>query len=502
MSTSTKKLLQNYYQNLKVLKAFSAAESLLGWDRETWMPKDASPDRGETMAVLSGFMHDLFTDKKFVKIVDQLVDQQDQLDAFDRRSVLLTKRDLDKSVKLPKKFVEETQELLNASHNAWIEAKQTNNFELFEPLLTKVIDNRKKYAQLLDPNRDAYDVQLDDYEEGLKQERLDPLFTDLKSGIKKLLPQILEKQAKQPETKNPFDQYELDHRDLEEVIKEMVGTIGYDWNRGAMGHVEHPFETSISANDVRLNTRFEKTNNSFTVTGMIHELGHGMYEQNVDPKYQKSLFLAHGVSLGIHESQSRLLENFIGRSLAFWKFFFPKYQARFPQLKKWTTEQLVNSLNHVQPSFVRTESDEVTYNLHIILRYELEKALMHGDLHVKELPEVWRAKMKELIGVEPKTNKEGVLQDVHWSWGNLGYFPTYTLGNLNAAQLWKKFIVAHPDWEKEMSSGNFTCYTKWFKEHVWQHGSFFTPDELMKKATGESTNAKYFLEYLEQKFLS
>jgi carboxypeptidase Taq len=501
MTKTTQKLLDAYYAKLKILKAFAAAESLLAWDRETHMPKGASPDRGETMAILGGFVHDLFTDAEFVKVVEELHEQKQGLDAFDRRSVILTKRELDKSVKLSKEFVEETQELLNASHNAWIQAKQTNDFASYQPFLEKVVENRKQYSALIAPNRDPYDVQLDDYEEGLTQKRLDPLFKDLKAGIKKILPAILEKQAKNRKTKNPFDQYELDHHLLETVIKEMVATVGYDWNRGAMGSVEHPFEISISGNDIRLNTHFEKKNNSFTVTGMIHELGHGLYEQNVDPQYQKSMFLAHGVSLGIHESQSRLLENFIGRSLAFWQFFLPKYQTRFPQLKKFTPEQLVASLNAVRPSLIRTESDEVTYNLHIILRYEIEKALMHGEVQVKDLPEVWSQNMRELIGVEPKTNTEGVLQDVHWSWGNLGYFPTYTLGNLNAAQLWAKFIIAHPKWSAEMKKGNFSSYMEWFKEHVWQHGAFYTPDELMKKATGESTNAKYFLEYLEKKFL-
>lgn len=493
--------LQKYYEKLRLLEAFGSAHRLMSWDQDTHMPKGAAPDRGESMSVLSGYIHQLFTDAEFVATVNELNEHQNELDPVDRRSVVVTKRDLDKSVKLPQSFVEETQSITNAAHMAWLEAKQQDNFPLYEPHLEKIIENRKKYASYLNPNQDPYDVNLDDYEEGLTTAQLEPLFLQVKNGIKELLPQILAHQSAYADVKNPLDQFELDHHVLETFIREMLQQIGFNWSRGGFGVVEHPFEISISANDVRLNTKFEKMMNSFTVTGIIHELGHGLYEQNVDPKYAKTA-LGHGVSLGIHESQSRLLENLIGRRTAFWTYFFPKLQSYFPQLKSATVENLVMALNRVNPSLIRTEADEVTYNLHVILRFELEKDLMSGKLAVKDVAEAWRSKMKELLDVEPQNHKEGVLQDVHWSWGNIGYFPTYTLGNLNAAQLWSTFIQQHPNWEAEITMGNFTSYFNWFKEKVWQHGGFYTPEELMKNVTGENTNAKYFLEYLKQKYLA
>jgi carboxypeptidase Taq len=234
--------------------------------------------------------------------------------------------------------------------------------------------------------------------------------------------------------------------------------------------------------------------------GLIHELGHGMYEQNVDLKYLP-LGLMGGVSLGIHESQSRFLENVVGRSTEFWQYFLPKLQSALPEFQDVQLSELVTALNEVQPSLIRTEADEITYNLHILLRFELEVALISGELKVADLPEAWRAKMQELLGVTPTGDAEGVLQDVHWAWGNFGYFPTYTLGNLNAAQLLESFTKAQPNWITEVAQGNFEAYRNWFKEKIWQHGCLFTPAELMKNATGETTQSTYLLRYLRKKYL-
>jgi carboxypeptidase Taq len=496
----TKKLQnarQYFFEKMKLMQALGEAQSLLSWDRETYMPSGAAANRGQTMSTIAGFSHQLFTEPKFVEAVELLNDQQKELDPLEARTITLLHRELRKSLKLTQEFVEETNQIVNSAYHSWLEAKQKDEFKIFQPHLEKVIENRRQYAEFLDPSKDAYDVSLDDYEEGLTTEFLNPIFATLRKGLKELLPQVL---AIQKEVKNPLNEASLDEQKLRSFLKEMIATIGFDWNRGAMGAVEHPFQISISFNDVRLNTKFADKESSFTIMGMIHELGHGIYEQNIDPKYS-AVYLDHGVSLGIHESQSRFLENIIGRSSAFWTYFLPKLQSHFDQLKSVQLSEIVSALNQVEPSLIRTEADEVTYNLHILLRFEIEQMLLRGEATAAQLPEIWRAKMKELVGIEPKTDKEGVLQDVHWAWGNLGYFPTYTLGNLNAAQLFAKFGEAHPQWRDEVSKGNFTCYTSWFKEHIWQHGSFFKPEELMQKATGEETNAKYFLEYLKKKYL-
>jgi carboxypeptidase Taq len=500
MTQKLQTILTRYYDKVKVLKGFSVAESLLSWDRETHMPIDASAERGQAMAVLAGFTHQLFTDSEFVKDVDVLFEAREELSPIDRRAMVVTKRALDKSVKLPKAFVEESNELVNAAHTAWLSAKEASNFPLFEPHLAKVVENRKQYAQYINPDENAYDLLLDEYEEGLTSKDVDVLFSELKAGLKELLPKVLEKQAKEGAANNPLNGIPLDKAKLQTFLHFMLETIGFDFKKGALGEVEHPFEISISNNDVRLNTHYEKSDHSFTVMGMVHELGHGLYEQNIASEYHPT-FLSNGVSLGIHESQSRLLENIIGRTSAFWTFFFPQLQTYFPELKSAKMEDLLRALNCVQPSLIRTEADEVTYNLHIAVRFELEKQLIHGKLATKNLPEAWSAQMKELLGIQPTSDTDGVLQDVHWSWGNLGYFPTYSLGNLNSAQLWVKFTESHPHWENEISEGNFTSYFTWFKEKIWQHGSFYTPEELMMHATGEKTNAKYFLEYLKKKYL-
>jgi carboxypeptidase Taq len=498
LTSSSEKLLQQYLEKLRLLRGLGTAQSLLSWDRETGMPKGASGDRGEAMAILAGFAHELFTEKEFVNVVEKLNDQRKSLQPIEARSVELVHKELLKMIKVPKEFIEETNTLFNAAHSAWLEAKQTDNFTIFAPHLEKVVENRKQYANLIDPNQDPYDVLLDDYEEGLKSEYLTDVFTQLKGGLKKLLPKIL---ARQKDVKNPLNTNPVNHVELEKFLKTMVGTIGFDMDRGAIGKVEHPFEISISANDIRLNTRFDPEENSFTIMGMVHELGHGIYEQNIDQKYIP-YGLDHGVSLGIHESQSRFLENVIGRSPEFWSYFLPLLSANVRKLSNIDRDQLVAALNHVQPTFIRTESDEVTYNLHIMLRYEIECDLLHGKVDVKHVRELWQAKSEELLGITPLTDKEGVLQDVHWAWGNFGYFPTYTLGNLNAAQLLRSFELAHPKWRQEVENGNFSSYVSWFKEKIWRHGSFHTPAELMVNATGEQTQAEYLLEYLEDKYLN
>ncbi len=497
----TKKLesqLAAYIKQLKVLRAFNSAQALLSWDREAIMPAGASLDRGETISVLAGFAHNLATDSKFVKLVDELVAQKSALSSIEVRSVTETQRDLKKSVLLPTKFVEETNEIMNFSYAAWLKAKHADDFSLFAEHLEKVFANRKAYALLLDAKAHPYDVLLDDYEEGLTIAQLQPMFAELKQALKELLPEVL---ARRKAVSNPLNGIHLDHIKLENFLRAMAKQIGFDELRGAFGHVEHPFEIGISPNDNRINTHFDDTENSFTIMGLIHELGHGLYEQNGDPQYIP-LGLDGGVSLGIHESQSRFLENVIGRSLPFWTYFLPKLQMDFPEFKSITAQQIVTALNMVKPSLIRTEADEVTYNLHIILRFELEIEIMTGRLAVKDVGAAWKAKMAELLGVEPTSDADGVLQDVHWAWGSIGYFPTYTLGNMNAAQLFASFAKAHPNWEAEVSVGNFSSYFNWFKEHVWKHASRYTPAEIMIKATGENINPKFLIEYLRKKYLA
>ncbi len=497
---SNTQLLEKYYRHLKTLRAFSSAHALLAWDRETHMPPKGSAARGETMGVIAGFAHQLFVDKEFVSLVGQLTEASESLSEIERRSVLLTQKQLDKSVRVPKEFVEQQQEVVNAAHMSWITAKQKNDFQIFAPHLEQVLEIKKRYAQYVAPEMDPYDVCLDEHEEGLRRPYTQQLLSELKNGLKEILEKVLETQGGPPPV-HPFNTFNLDKQVMVDFLKEMVTRVGFNIEAGNLAEVEHPFCIDVAHLDTRLTTSFRKGDHAFAIMGTVHELGHGLYEQNVLDEYVAS-DLAHGVSLAIHESQSRLLENMIGRSSEFWGYFYPRLQAYFPELSQYDLGDLMKALNHVSRSLIRTESDEVTYNLHIIVRFEIEQDLLSGKIAVRDLPEVWRAKMKELIGIEPTDDRTGVLQDVHWSWGDLGYFPTYTLGNLNAAQLFETFEQDHADWRVGIAQGDFSTYFSWFRNHIWQHGARYTPEQIMTMTTGRPTSVEPFLKYLRKKYLA
>jgi carboxypeptidase Taq len=481
------------------LHALQSAMATLSWDRETYLPVKANPDRGQVLSVLSGMYHRLLTDKQLVKLVEQLMDQRDELAPMPRRSVQLMHRGLQEALKLPIEFVEESQKITNDAHACWVSAKTNNDYASYAPHLAKVVEMKKRSAGYIHPDWSVYDACIDQYEEGLKSTKLLPLLKELRSGLQVLLPKIQKHQPK--DVINPLEKVEFPRAELTPVLHSLIRQIGFDLDAGNLSHVAHPFEISISRHDVRLNTHFDPLHHSFTVMSTIHELGHGLYEQFADPALEP-WGLDQGVTLGIHESQSRLLENMIGRSKAFWSYLWPQLVAACPQLDAYSIDQMVAALNHVEPTLIRTESDEVTYNAHIIVRVEAEQKLLTDQLTVKDLPEFWQETMKELVGISPTTDREGVLQDVHWSWGDFGYFPTYTLGNLNSAQLWKSFTTTFPNWEASIAEGDFTSYFAWFKEKIWQHGSLFTAEEIMHQATGQTTQVQPFLEYLEEKYLA
>ncbi len=491
-------LLNKYKSFLHELQIIRGVEALLSWDQETKMPTKNTMFRAEQESYISSLAHKKYTSKEFVRIVNELFDQKDSLEAIWKRSVEFTKRNLDKHIKLPIEFVEEFSKTTSLAHEAWLHAKKTEDFEKFKPLLQRIIDLTIQKADYIDNSKSIYDVLLDDYEEGMTTQKLDKVFDQLKMDLVEII-----KKSKRSQIAGAHNHIVFEEHKVEEFIITIIEKIGFDLSKGAVGRVHHPFETSLSPNDVRINMSYYHKNFLYTVTGAIHELGHGLYEQNVDEKYH-STDLAQGVSLGIHESQSRLLENMIGRSSAFWKYALQELD-KFLQIKNTTTEKLhekiLNDLNRVEPSLIRIEADEVTYNLHIILRYEVEQALLNKTIILDELPELWNSKMHELLGIKPQKISQGCLQDVHWSLGSFGYFPTYSLGNIIAGQLWNKFTESNSNVYSQIALGNFSQYYNWFKDKIWQHGSYYNPSELLMKVTGQEMDSNYLVTYLKEKYL-
>jgi carboxypeptidase Taq len=504
-----KQKIEQYYQHLKEQKILEGIDALLNWDQEAVMPAGAVEFRSEQLSYVSKKHHEISTDKAYVSLVNDLYESRSTLDSVDARSIEVSKKNLDKSIKLPTEFVEEAAKATSLSHQAWLDAKSKEDFSIFQPHLEKQIELKKKYANYIDSSKPIYDVLIDDFEEGMTGEKIDAIFHNLKTELKSLLSKI-----KSKEKTGEFSKFKFETPKVKEFIQFMTARIGFDFNRGAAGEVHHPFESSLSPNDIRINMSYYHKDLSSSITGAIHELGHGLYEQNIDKKYHHT-DLSAGVSLGIHESQSRLLENMVGRSKAFWNYFGnlmsdyltfepispPSTPLRMTLGGEIQVENLVNDLNIVKPSLIRIEADEVTYNMHIILRYEIEQMMLNDQIKISELPEVWNSKMKELLNITPDKLSTGCLQDTHWSIGAIGYFPTYTLGNLVAGQLWNKFQSENPNFQTELLEGDFSSYFNWFKENIWQHGSFIKPNDLVKKVTGEELKSEYFIEYLRSKYL-
>jgi carboxypeptidase Taq len=328
-------------------------------------------------------------------------------------------------------------------------------------------------------------------------EKLDPLFVQLRKSSTELLKRIQESEY-QPAAEIFNQKYQIEKQ--KQFNRYILPLIGFDMEAGRLDETVHPFAQTVNPGDVRITTRYLEDNVRSAIFGTIHEAGHGIYEQNISPDYEGTV-IQDGASFGIHESQSRFLENMVGRSKEFWTYFYPALQEHFPeQLNHIQLDDFYRAVNAVEPSFIRVEADELTYNLHIMVRYEIEKALIAGEIEVKDLPAIWNGKMQEYLGITPVNDSEGVLQDIHWSFGGFGYFPSYSLGNLYAAQILNKIQQDVPEFYESIEKGNFQVIQKWLKGNIHQYGSLYTPNELIVKATGEELNADYLVKYLEEKY--
>ena len=473
------------------------AESLLSWDQYTYMPPGAAQARAQQLATLTKIAHQHLTDPRIGSLIDQLERSGFPEGTEEGAMVRLARRALDQAVKLPGEFVEELSRLTSLANGVWVEARQASDFKMFAPSLEKLIEFKRQEADYLGFDEHPYDALHDQYEQGSRVSVLRKVFAQLRDAIVPLVQEIVE--HGRPVSDAPVRQ-QFDEARQEQFGIEVVRDFGYDFSRGRLDRTVHPFAQGMSKYDVRITTRYQQDFLNPALFGTMHEAGHAMYEQGIADEYQRTP-LGDTVSLGIHESQSRMWENLVGRSLAFWQHAYPRLQELFPeQLKHVSLEQFHAAVNKVEPSLIRVEADEVTYNLHIMIRFELELALLEGTLEVADLPEAWNAKYQEYLGLTPPNDTLGCLQDIHWAIGLVGYFPTYTLGNIMSVQLFDAAKRAHPELESEVAQGQFGSLLTWLRENVHVHGARYEPSELLRRATGSTLDAGPYIQYLTAKF--
>lgn len=494
--------MESKLKRLKELLAeiadIQAASALLDWDQQTYMPPGGVESRGDQLSTLDRIAHIKNTSPEIGNLLDDLQPYAEQLDpdSDDARLIKVARRKYEKKIKVPPELVAEMAKAAASGMQVWAQARKDNNFKNFQPFLEKIVDLRRQYAAIFEPYDHIYDPLLDDFEPGLKTADVQEIFSAL-------LPQqieLIQKIKQMPQVDNSFLHQPFDEQKQWDFGVKVITKFGYDWNRGRQDKSPHPFTTSFGIDDVRITTRVKPDFFNPAIFGTMHEAGHAMYEMGIDHALARTP-LAEGASMAIHESQSRMWENLVGRSLPFWNHFYPQLLDVFPeQLKAVDLETFYKGINKVEPTFIRVEADEATYNLHIMLRLDLEIALIEGSIEVKDLPNAWNERMENYMGITPENDADGVLQDVHWSGGMIGYFSTYALGNLVASQLWEKISQDIPDLSTQIQNGDFSALLAWLRENIHRHGAKFEPQELVQRVTGEKINPRAYMRYLNKKY--
>ncbi|RJX35561.1 MAG: carboxypeptidase M32 [Desulfurivibrio sp.] len=474
------------------------AMALLGWDQQTYMPKAGAEARGNQLATLSRIAHQQFTDPEIGALLNDVEAEfaGAEPDGDVARLLAVTRHDYERKIRVPADFVAEFALTTSRAFEAWVKARAAADFALFRPHLEKVVELNRRYITFFPPAEHPYDLLLDQYERGMTTAEVQAIFAGLRPRQVELLKEI----TARPQVDDSFLQGPFDQQQQWDFGVKVITAFGYDWDRGRQDRSAHPFTTNFSINDVRITTRFEANHPVASLFGTMHEAGHALYELGCSQSFERSP-LAGGASLAVHESQSRLWENLVGRSLPFWEHFYPEYRRRFPAaLGQVDLRTFYRAINRVEPSLIRVNADEATYNLHVMLRLELEIGMIEGTIAVHELPAIWNARMEEYLGVTPPDDSQGVLQDVHWSGGSLGYFATYTLGNLISAQLWEKIHGDIPDLDEQLRRGSFAALLAWLREKIHCHGRKFTPQELVLRVTGSKIDPAPYLRYLRRKY--
>lgn len=476
------------------INALTTAITVLDWDQQCFMPSGGAEGRSEHVGTLSRMAHEMSVSDETRKLLESARAEVGTGDTVEAALVRVAQRDFDLQTKIPASLVEEKSKLAAVGHEKWVHARANNDFKSFAPILERMFEIARQEAEFLGYKEHIYDALLDQYEEGATAADCRRMFEALKGPNVKLVREIKES--------GPVDDSRLtgewDVAKQKEFTEGLVKAIGFDMTRGRQDTAPHPFCTTFGIGDVRLTTRYKPYLPS-AIFGSMHEAGHGVYEQGSPMDWDRTP-LAGGVSLGIHESQSRTWENIVGRSFAFWKRFLPDLQKLFPTLSGVSLDDWYRMVNKVEPSLIRVEADEVTYNLHILVRFELECDILTGALKVADLPAAWNAKYKEYLGIEPDSDSNGCLQDVHWSGGAIGYFPTYSMGNLLSYQFWNKLRADLGDTDALIEDGKFEPILGWLRENIYRHGRRYAPKDLVMRVTGKPMGAEDYLAGLEAKY--
>lgn len=487
--------LEYYRSKQKENNALSHAIGVIYVDAVTSAPSDSAEGRGETLEYLSNRSYEVLNDPKLLEAAAFLAEHKDELSAQERREIEVFRRNSEFLACIPQDEYVAYTVLLNKADAVWHKAKLENDFASFAPYIRDIFETNKRFAQYYKPDKAPYDVQLDQFEKGLTMEKADCFFDALRAKIVPLLKKVMA----QPQIDDSFLKQNFPIEAQRKFSEYLMNTITIDPTHCTLRETEHPFTSAFNKKDVRITTHYHEDAVLSSMFSVIHEGGHALYELHSGDALEGTV-LSGGVSMGIHESQSRLFENIIGRSREFINLIYPKMQELFPdQLKGVTAEQMYLAANKAQPSLIRTEADELTYCLHIMVRYEIEKGLFDGSIDVNDLPQIWNAKYKEYLGIDVPSDREGVLQDSHWAGGNVGYFPSYALGSAYGAQMVAK-MKETVDVSKCIADNNIGEIAAWLDEHIWNFGGFYDPMVLLERCCGESFDPTYFTDYLERKF--
>lgn len=482
------------------LAHLQSANALLQWDMAVNLPPKAGSHRAETLSHLSTLVHNHFLAIDSDNLLTKLKHKLDKKELTPREAVIVSEtwRQFDRARKLPSSFIREQTLIIAETHRVWEAARAQSSFKLFQPNLEKIIDLKRKEARFIGFTKTPYDPLLDMFEPGMKTEETAMLFHDLKGSLIALLKRI--QKSKLYKTVKPVQHAKLPREDQKQFSRTLAQKLGFDFSAGLIGESTHPFMISFHPHDTRLTTRYLDTNITYSAFSTIHEVGHALYEQGIKAEHFGTP-LGEAISTGIHESQSRMWENIIGKSLPFWQHFYPELTKMFPvAFKKGGLPEFHRSINRVAPTLIRTEADEVTYNLHIIIRFEIERDLIEGTIAVGDVPKIWNEKIKEYLSITVPNDTLGVLQDVHWGDGLFGYFPTYAFGNLYAAQFYNAARRSIPRLHSLIQKGNFTPLLTWLRSNIHVHGKFYSAGGLIREVTGKELSSGDYIDYLTEKY--
>jgi carboxypeptidase Taq len=488
-------------EQLAELMDLAGTAALLSWDQNTYMPPGGAEARADQMATLERLWHARLIDPAMARLLDALEPWAASIDpdSDDARLVRIARRDHEKAIRVPEALAVEMAREGTRGYAAWVQARETGDFRRFRDPLARQIELRREYAACFPEAAHPYDVLLDDFEPGMTTAELRPLFEQLVPALKPLVAEAAGDDSAQPMGGVFSGEFEIDAQ--QRALHAILGALGFDAREWRLDESPHPFAQSPGSGDIRITTRYSRDDLAFSLYSGLHEFGHGLYDANLGPSLRRTP-LHECASLGIHESQSRTWENIVGRSRAFCGWLLPQLQSLLPGgFEGVTADELYRGVNAVQRTLIRTEADETTYNLHVALRLDLELALLEDRIEVDDLPAAWAQGMRDLLDVEVPDDAHGVLQDVHWAQGSFGYFATYTLGNLMAAQLWQQVAVDIPDVQERIGAGEFGALRDWLREHVHRHGRKYTQRELLRRATRQELSVEPFLDYLRAKLI-